>query len=426
MAVLVLPSVSHAAETPPNRERREAIVETTLEYVRANYVYPERVAAVERALRENIRAGRYDTFAGLDDFLDALNGDMEAAANDKHLRVINNPRMAAQLRQEAAGTGEVSPQFLAMLKGSNFRLRKAESLDGNVGYFKFDNFVEPRFARGAFVGAMNMLHASAAFILDLSDNGGGASEAADLLLSYFLPEGTRIGESWDRVTNKTTVSTVTPSPDVKPLLDIPVYVLVSERTASAAEAVAYSLQQAKRAVVVGTRTKGMANAGQHFLIDDRFFVMVPTVLNRNSVSGTNWEGVGVIPDIVVPRGKAREAAMAHALRRLAEGEPVKTEKERLTFMADGYAAAVSAEPVPHGLLEACVGQYDGGQAVVRQDGLYFVSGDAIRRMTYLGDQTFAVDGRPDFRLRFQADDGKTTRLDVLWYDETSDSHPRIK
>jgi hypothetical protein len=95
-------------------------------------------------------------------------------------------------------------------------------------------------------------------------------------------------------------------------------------------------------------------------------------------------------------------------------------------MADGYAAAVSAEPVPHGLLEACVGQYDGGQTVVRQDGLYFVSGDAIRRMTYLGDRTFAVDGRPDFRLRFQADDGKATRLDVLWYDETSDSHLRIK
>jgi hypothetical protein len=47
-------------------------------------------------------------------------------------------------------------------------------------------------------------------------------------------------------------------------------------------------------------------------------------------------------------------------------------------------------------------------------------------MTYLGDRTFAVDGRPDFRLRFEADEGQTTRLDVLWYDETSDSHLRIR
>lgn len=425
-ALLAVPNAWSAEEPPIGRARQQEVIDKALQQIGANYVYPDRAKAIEKALRENFRAGKYDGLNQLDGFLDSVNRDMQTVGNDKHLRVIHDARMAAQLRQEAAGSGEVSPQFLAMLKGSNFRLRKAESLDGNIGYFKFDNFVEPRFVREPFVGAMNMLHASAAFILDLSDNGGGASETADLLLSYFLPEGTRIGESWNRVTNKTTVSTVIRPPEVNPLLDIPVYVLVSERTASAAEAVAYSLQKAKRAVVVGAQTKGMANAGQFFLIDDRLFVMVPTILNRNAVSGTNWEGVGVTPDIVVARGKALEAAMAHALQRLAEVESAKTEKERLEFMAQGYAAAVSPESVPQDLLEACVGRYDGGQAVVQQHGLYFVSGDATRRMVYLGDRTFAVDGRPDYRLRFQAGQGPATELEVLWYDETSDTHPRLK
>lgn len=423
---LVLPLAGRAQQPPISRSHQEAIVEKMLEHLKANYVHPERTAAVELALRENMRAGRYDALAGLDGFLGALNRDMQSAANDKHLRVINNRRMAAQLVAEARGSREVAPEFLAMLRASNFRLRRAETLDGNVGYFKFDNFVEARFVEDAFVGAMNMLHASSAFILDLSDNGGGASETADLLLSYFLPEGTRIGESWNRVTNKTTVSMVVRSPQVKPMLDIPLYVIVSDRTASAAEAVAYSLQQAKRAVVLGVRTKGMANAGQHFLIDDRLFVMVPTILNRNAVSGTNWEGVGVTPDVPVPTGRVLYAAMAQALKRLAEREPTRAERERLDFMAQVFADAVRPKPIPDSLIDACVGQYEGGQSIVREDGLHFISGETSRRVIYLGERTFAVEGRPDFRLRFSGDGGRMMQFEVVWYDGTVDRHPRLR
>jgi hypothetical protein len=412
------------------RARQQAIIEKTLDHISANYVYADRAKAVEDAVHENVRAGKYDALTQPDTFLDALNRDMRTAANDKHLRVIHNPRMAAQLRKEAAGAADAAPEFLAMLKRENFRLRKAESLEGDVGYFKFDNFVEPRYVKDAFIGAMNMLHASAALILDFTDNGGGSSETADLLLSHFLPEGTRISESWNRVTNQSTVSMVTRSPDVKPLLDIPVYILVSDRTASAAEAVAYALQQAKRAVVVGTRTKGMANAGQHFLIDDALYVMVPTIIARNAVSGANWEGVGVIPDVDAPPGRTLEAAMAQILDRLADREPDKREKQRLRFMARSYAAAVSPEAAPAGLAGACTGLYRQGQNVVRivrqEDGLFFVNGDRGRRMTYTRDRTFAVEGRRDYVVQFQVEEGRATRMEVLWFDETADAYLRTR
>jgi hypothetical protein len=412
------------------RARQQAIIDKALEHISANYVYPDRAKVVQNAIRENFRAGKYELLTEQDRFLDALNRDMQTAGNDKHLRVIHNPRIAAQLKTEAAGIMGASPEFLAMLKSSNFRLRKAESLDGNVGYFKFDNFVELKYVKDAFIGAMNMLHASAAVILDFSDNGGGASETSDLLLSYFLPVGTRVSQSWNRVTNQTTVSTVTRPPDVKPLPDTPVYILVSDRTASAAEAVAYVLQQAKRAVVVGTRTKGMANAGQHFLIDDALYVMVPTIVTRNAVSGTNWEGVGVIPDLDAAPGRALEVSMAHALDRLADREPDSREKQRLRFMAKGYAAAVSPEAAPAGLVEACTGLYRQGQNVVQivrqEDGLFFVNGDRGRRMKYTRDRTFAVEGRRDYVVQFRVEDGRATRLDVRWFDETSDAYQRTR
>lgn len=426
-AVLVFQSVCVAQGPALDQARQQAVIEKTIELVVANYVYPERARAVETALRANAKAGTYSAKIKPDDFLDALNQDMQAAARDKHLRVLNNPRIVAQLKTEAAGAKDVSPEFLRMLRENNFRLRKAESLDGNIGYFKFDNFVELRFVKDALVGAMNFLHSSSALVLDLTDNGGGASETSDFLLSYFLPEGTRTGESWSRTTNQTTVSTVTRSPDVKQMLDTPVYVLVSERTASAAEAVAYTLQQAKRAVIVGSRTKGLANAGQHFVIDDRLFVMVPTILNKNAVSGTNWEGAGIAPDIAVAPEKALNSVMANALKSLADGKKDKKEKQRLLFMAQDYASLLSPQAPPAGFLEACTGEYEGDQRFVMKDGsLHFLKGEIDRKMNYMSDHTFTVEGRKDYRIRFPFDAGRVVRCEVLWFDDTSDTYKRTK
>jgi len=427
--LLVLSSLGLAyAQAPPlGKAQRQAVIEKTVELVGANYVYPERAKVIETVLLKNARAGKYNADVKLDDFLENLNRDMQVAGMDKHLRVNNNPRIVAELKQEAAGASEVSPEFLEMLQESNFRLKRVETLEGNVGYFKFDNFVELRFVKDAFVGAMNFLHNSSSIILDFTDNGGGASETSDLLLSYFLPEGTRTGEAWDRTTNQTTVSTVARAPEVKQMLDTPVYILVSERTASAAEAVAYTLQQSKRAVIIGSQTKGMANAGRLFPIDERLYVMVPTILNKNAVSGTNWEGVGVTPDIAMAPEQAFFSGMVSALRSSAERKTDPKEKYRLNFLAQDYAARIAGEPPPAGFLGACLGEYEGDQRIVLEDGsLHFRKGAANRKLTYMSDYTFIVEGRTDYRIRFALDGGQVTQCEVLWFDDTSDTYKRTK
>jgi hypothetical protein len=414
------------AQGPPmDPARQQAVIDKTLELVAANYVFPDKVKAVETALRANVRSGTYGALSKPDDFLEALNRDMEAAASDKHLRIVRNPRIVAQLKREASGPQAVSPEFLAMLRDANFRLRKVESLDGNVGYFKFDNFVELRFVEEPLVGAMNFLHASSALVLDLTDNGGGAGETVDFLLGYFLPDGTRTGETWTRATNETKVSIVKRSPRVEPMLDTPLYVLVSERTASAAEALAYTLQQAKRAVVVGSRTKGMANPGRQFVIDDRLFVVVPTIVGRNAVSGTNWEGAGIVPDIASAPEHALDAAMADALKRLASGRTEKKERARLLFFSQDHAARLSLQTPPAGFLEATLGEYEGGQRIAMKDGSpHYLKGETDRRLTYWKDDTFLVEGRRDYRLKFPFAGGRVARLEVLWFDDTSDTYRR--
>ena len=369
ISVLTLITARPATAQPQalGEPQQRIIIDKAVELVTANYVFPEKAAAVAQALARHAAAGKYAPLTKLDDFLEALNSDMQAAGTDKHLQVVNNARIVAQLRKEAEGTGGASPEYVAMLRSQNFRLKKVETLEGNIGYFKFDNFVEPEFARDSFVGAMNFLRHTAALVLDLTDNGGGSSEAADLLVSYFLKDGTTIGTWWNRQTNQTTISSVVRSRDVVPMLDTPLFILVSERTASAAEGVAYALQALKRAVVVGAQTRGLANPGVRLPIDDRLFIMVPTIASKNAVTGTNWEGVGVTPDIRIAPDKAAPRATAEALKALAARSADGKEKFRLLFYAAALESVSAPQAPPAGFLDRCVGE-DRGRAADRHEG----------------------------------------------------------
>jgi retinol-binding protein 3 len=425
---LLRPHPSAAQEVRLDRAQRREIIDKAIALVEENYVYPDRAKGVESFVRKQVRAGAYDSEVGLDGFLDHLNHDLQTAGHDRHLRVGCDPRVVAQLRKDASDGGEIDSAYVRMLEENNYRLKRVEWLEGNVGYFKLDNFVELRFVKDALVGAMTFLQHCSAFVLDLTDNGGGAAEASRFLVSYFLPEGTVVGETWTRSPRETTRETVSRASEVKPMLDTPVVILVSERTASAAEAVAYTLQQAKRAVVVGSRTKGMANPGRIFPIDDSLFVMVPTMVQRNAVSGTNWEGAGVVPDIPASRVTTFATGMAEALNRAATRKSDPKAKYGLRFLAEAYEAQVPRPQVPPaGFQDACVGEYEGGQRIVVEGGtLRYRKGDVDRGLSYTADRTFAVEGRTDYRLKFEGEDGNVADLRVLWFDDTTEAYKKVK
>ena len=88
------------------------------------------------------------------------------------------------------------------------------------------------------------------------------------------------------------------------------YVLTSTLTISAAEEFAYDLQALKRAVVVGEVTAGAAHMTASGQIAPHLMIAVPIARPINPVTKTDWEGVGVIPDVRV----AASDALATALR----------------------------------------------------------------------------------------------------------------
>lgn len=94
---------------------------------------------------------------------------------------------------------------------------------------------------------------------------------------------------------------------------VPVYILTSKKTFSAAEDFSYTMQSKKRATIVGETTGGGAHPTRYFRLTDGFGVRIPFARSINPVTNTNWEGVGVIPDDKVAADEALEKAKVLAI-----------------------------------------------------------------------------------------------------------------
>jgi C-terminal processing protease CtpA/Prc len=198
---------------------------------------------------------------------------------------------------------------------------KVEVLNGNVGYLKLDAFASEKDAGSAGAAAMNFLVHTDALIIDLRENGGGGISMFQLLMSY-LHDGRQQLSGIHIRASDTDMQIWTHGFVSGPrLADVPVWVLVSERTFSAAEAFAYDLKHMGRGTIVGEVTRG----GAHLVrgTDDpelHITVHVPFARAVSPVTGGNWEGVGVQPDLPVPAGEALAVAHAEAIRGILANE----------------------------------------------------------------------------------------------------------
>lgn len=117
--------------------------------------------------------------------------------------------------------------------------------------------------------------------------------------------------------------------------DKDVYVLTSGRTFSAAEEFAYDLQALQRAAIVGEVTRGGANFGGAFVLNEHFVAFIPIGHAVNPITKSNWEGVGVHPDVPVSADRALDTAYVMALGKVREKSVDPQAREEIdTAIAD--------------------------------------------------------------------------------------------
>jgi len=263
--------------------------------------------------------GAYDAAADVNSFCSALTSDLRSISNDNHLFVFYSPEEAREVAADKEllpeeEIEEIKKQAYESARRENFGFRKVEILDGNVGYLDLDFFSSIENGADTAVAAMAFLSNVDAIIIDLRDNGGGSDMVSFLSSYFFTSEPVELTGTYFRESDSVMRSWTLPYVPGKRLPDVELYILTSSRTFSAAEDFAYTLQQLKRAVVVGEPTKGGAHPIDVLIVDGEILTQVSIGKSINPITKTNWEGVGVQPDHEVPSSEALAAAHRMALK----------------------------------------------------------------------------------------------------------------
>ena len=314
------------------------IVTTALALLRANYVFPEVADRAATAAEARLAAGEYDD---LDEraLTELLTGHLNEICDDKHLRVWAprsrpggpDPRPGGPGPGRPGGPGarsgreepdDYEARVLAMRRMGrldNFGIHRVERLDGNIGYLDLRRVPVPAIAGPAMAAAMELVAGTYALIIDLRRNGGGAPDGVVFWCSYLFDEQpTHLNDIFRADTGETRQFWALPYVPGPRYLDRPVSVLTSERTFSGGEDFAYTLQALGRAEVIGGTTGGGAHPTRVFPISHAVHIAVPFARSVNPVTGANWQGTGVVPDIAVPEAEGLDVAYAKALRHVLD------------------------------------------------------------------------------------------------------------
>ncbi|GIQ67670.1 S41 family peptidase [Xylanibacillus composti] len=172
----------------------------------------------------------------------------------------------------------------------------------SVGYIKVSSFSLD--ANLEFARLMEQFEEQGmqALLLDLRDNPGGYLNTAQLLAKHFVKEGILI-HTRDRNQEDIPVRIVGGKN-----MELPVYVLVNEGSASASEVLAGALQDYGVAKVVGTQTFGKGSVQQSFLLSNGGVLKI-TVEEYFTPNNRQVNHVGITPDYEV-HGTASQVMFA--------------------------------------------------------------------------------------------------------------------
>jgi len=294
------------------------LIDDALRLLREKYIFPDRAAAAAAHVRQRRDAGAYE---GLDDVAlgERLTADLFSVCADKHLRVrLREPDVRDSLTEEQLATA-----YREQLERNNYGIARVERLDGNVGFLDLRQVADAQAGGRAIAAAMELVSHTAALIVDLRRNRGGAPNGVIFWTSYFFPDDdTHLNDIYSGEQHATRQFWSLAYLPGERYLDRPVHVLIGDQTFSAGEEFCYNLQAQGRATLVGARTRGGAHPTDFFPLSATMEITVPVARSVNPVTGTNWEGTGVAPDVEVPATEAFTWAYREALRHvLATGSP---------------------------------------------------------------------------------------------------------
>ncbi len=395
------------------KEQKETI-EAIGKQLNDNYIFPEVAKKMVDKLKKNQKKGLYKELNSAMDFAQKLTEDLVGVSQDKHIRVVFNPAGIADQKQAVTPEEEqkLRDKFIAQRRMTNFGFNEVKIMEGNVGYLDLRSFADPAFAGETAVAAMNFLNNADALIIDLRQNGGGSPQMIQLISSYlFSEEPVHLNNFYYRPTDRHSQTWTLPHISGERSPDIPVYVLTSNRTFSAAEEFSYNMRNLERATLVGETTGGGAHPGGTQIATDLFEIWVPTGRAINPITGTNWEGVGVEPHIKVSQELALSTAYSKALETLIANNTDEQAQAVYQWILDGINAENQVVELTTAMMQSYTGSYGPRVVTLENNDLFYQRGEGSKyKLIPMGEHKFMINEIPYFRIQFEQDGQQTVAL----------------
>jgi hypothetical protein len=437
LAALLLPGSSLNAQVrtgappgeglPLDAANRAAIVDSICLALEDTYIFLDVAQEMDKHVRGKLEKGEYDDIRTVQEFADVLTEDLQEISHDLHLAVFYaSPEFLERVSTER-DPEEIAREQQEEMAQRNYMFRKVEILSGNVGYVRFDQFVDATIAGPTAVAAMNFLANTDAIIFDLRQNGGGEPNLIQLLSSYFFDHPVHLNSFYIRKEDSTQQFWTSAHVEGPRMTDTDVYVLISGRTFSGAEEFSYNMKNLERGTLVGETTGGGAHPVTYVLYPDlNIRLKLPFGRAVNPISGTNWEGVGVKPDVEVEATLALDTAHLMALKKIREKE---TDEDR-QFAIDWAIVSLEAKTNPVSVDDATLAKYAGRygpRTLTFEDGVLYYARDGRPRLRTvpLTDHLFMLEGIDVFRLEVVTDDsGQPVKLVGHYDNGMQDESPR--
>lgn len=306
-------------DLPVNATMRAEVVDSTIRFVDESYFDASAGRRLADAVRRAHKAKRFEHCTTASALSESLTATLRRVVPDQHLRVDFSVRPMPKEDATRKPSIEESARRDDQSRRRNFGFERTERLAGNVGYLNIRRFERPWLAGETATAAMAFLANTDAMIIDLRGNGGGYGDMVNFLATYFFEgEPVHLRDVHDRPSGDMLQAWTMPFAPGPRFVGKDLYILTGKRTFSAAEAFAYGMKSQKRATIVGVKTRGGAHPTMMRQVNEHFAVFVPHARVADAMTGGDWEGVGVSPDVETAEEGALAVAHLDALKRIRD------------------------------------------------------------------------------------------------------------
>lgn len=317
---------------------RLKFLESLSKDLRKYYVSQDMAIQMSDFIRSKYLNGGYANAENADEFAFSITQDLRQLSNDQHLTITPPHHKTSEifdyekiskraLQKRIRKLKKMEEEYRKMNKEDDFVYGDIKILPGNIGYVEIKKFSSTSSAgpgkgnRISINSVFRFFQETNSIMIDLRENHGGVTALGAKFCSYFANQPKSYfftEESFIRIDSGG--ATIEHSLKNRIYTDENIsneltrgkgiYILMSDRTFSTAELVAYKMKQyVPAATIIGERTRGGGNGYQGAQITPYYRAIIPSSVSFDEANANyNIEGKGIVPDIFSAADSAFQVA----------------------------------------------------------------------------------------------------------------------